>query len=121
MVPRMQVPDQGLTRSNLKTPKAAALAGIIFSILLIIVFSLLRMAVPADPQDSGAWLQTSSKTVALALNLVPFSGIAVLWFIGVLRDRLGVLEDRFFATVFSEAGCCSWPCCSHRLRWWGRS
>ena len=27
--------------------------------------------------------------VALALNLVPFAGIAFLWFIGVLRDRLG--------------------------------
>lgn len=62
------------------------------------------MAVPADPQDSGAWLQTSSKTVALALNLVPFSGIAFLWFIGVLRDRLGALEDRFFATVFLGSG-----------------
>jgi hypothetical protein len=25
----------------------------------------------------------------LALNLVPFAGLAFLWFIGVLRDRLG--------------------------------
>jgi len=30
---------------------------------------------------------------------VPFAGIAFLWFIGVLRDRLGEFEDRFFATV----------------------
>jgi hypothetical protein len=34
------------------------------------------------------------------LDLVPFAGISFLWFVGVLRDRLGVLEDRFFATVF---------------------
>jgi hypothetical protein len=34
------------------------------------------------------------------LNLVPFAGVAFLWFIGVLRDRLGQREDRFFATVF---------------------
>jgi hypothetical protein len=27
-----------------------------------------------------------------------------LWFIGVLRDRLGQLEDRFFATVFFGSG-----------------
>ena len=40
------------------------------------------------------------RTVALALNLVPFAGVAFLWFIGVLRDRLGTQEDRFFATVF---------------------
>ncbi|SRR6266480_5951812 len=36
--------------------KQLALAGILFSILLIIVFSLLRMSVPADPQESGAAL-----------------------------------------------------------------
>jgi len=34
------------------------------------------------------------------LNLIPFAGVAFLWFIGVLRDRLGQQEDRFFATVF---------------------
>jgi hypothetical protein len=60
--------------------------------------------VPADPQEPGAWLQTSSRTVALALNLIPFSGIAFLWFIGVLRDRLGRAEDQFFATVFLGSG-----------------
>ena len=38
------------------------------------------------------------------MNLVPFAGIAFLWFIGVLRDRLGQLEDRFFATVFFGSG-----------------
>ncbi|MGH8587397.1 MAG: hypothetical protein ACREWE_14855 [Gammaproteobacteria bacterium] len=36
----------------------------------------------------------------MAACLVPFAGIAFLWFIGVLRDRLGEREDRFFATVF---------------------
>jgi hypothetical protein len=35
---------------------------------------------------------------------VPFSGIAFLWFIGVLRDRIGQYEDRFFATVFLGSG-----------------
>ena len=42
--------------------------------------------------------------MALALNLIPFAGIAFLWFIGVLRDRLGEREDRFFATVFLGSG-----------------
>jgi len=93
--------DSGtLTRDHLKTPKAAAIAGIAFSLLMITIFSLLRGSIPADPLDPGAWLAVDSKTVALALNLVPFAGIAFLWFIGVLRDRLGQQEDRFFATVF---------------------
>jgi hypothetical protein len=38
------------------------------------------------------------------MNLRPFSGIAFLWFIGVVRNRLGSLEDRFFATVFLGSG-----------------
>ena len=62
------------------------------------------MSVPADPQEPGSWLQTNSNTVSLALNLIPFAGIAFLWFIGVLRDRLAQLEDRFFATVFLGSG-----------------
>lgn len=93
-----------LTRANLKTPKAAAIAGMVFFVLLIGVFWLLRTSIPADPQESGSWLQSSSGAVALALNLMPFAGIAFLWFIGVLRDRLGEKEDRFFATVFFGSG-----------------
>jgi hypothetical protein len=42
--------------------------------------------------------------VEIALNLLPFAGIAFLWFIGVVRDRLGEHEDRFFATVFLGSG-----------------
>ena len=95
---------ESLTRTNLKTPRAAAIAGIVFAVLLIAAFWLLRTSVPADPYEPGAWLHTSSNTVALALNLVPFAGIAFLWFIAVLRDRLGELEDRFFATVFFGSG-----------------
>jgi hypothetical protein len=88
------------TRARLKTPKAAAIAGIAFSILLLAILWLLRRSVPADPLDSGAWIATESEAVVVALNLVPFAGVAFLWFIGVLRDRLGEQEDRFFATVF---------------------
>ena len=97
--------DKGtMTRANWKTPKAAAIAGILFCVLLFAVFWLLRISVPTDPLESGDWLRTSSSRVAIALNLVPFAGLAFLWFIGVLRDRLGSREDRFFATVFLGSG-----------------
>jgi hypothetical protein len=96
--------EVNLIRGRLKTPRAAAVAGILFSVLLITGLLLFRLSVPADPLEAGAWLKTSSNRVALALNLVPFAGIAFLWFIGVLRDRLGELEDRFFATVFLGSG-----------------
>jgi hypothetical protein len=93
-----------LTRAGLKTPRAAAIAGMPFSVLLIVVFWLLRSAVPADPREPGSWLDIGSGRIALDLNLVPFAGIAFLWFIGVLRDRLGAHEDRFFAMVFFGRG-----------------
>lgn len=93
-----------VTRAKLRTPRAAAIAGIVFSILLLVIFSLLRNAVPADPLEPGAWLMVDRRSVAIALNLVPFAGVAFLWFIGVLRDRLGQQEDRFFATVFLGSG-----------------
>ena len=96
--------DLTLRTATLRTPKAAAVAGILFSVLLAIAFVLLRISVPADPLEPGAWLRTSSGTVVVALNIIPFAGIAFLWFIGVLRDRLGQREDRFFATVFFGSG-----------------
>ncbi len=89
-----------LTRAHLKTPKAAAIAGIAFSVLMLTIFWLLRRSIPADPLESGIWLAADTRTIELALNLVPIAGVAFLWFIGVLRDRLGQREDRFFATVF---------------------
>src|SRR3954453_12235172 len=89
-----------LTHAHLKTPKAAAVAGIAFSLLMFTIFWLLRRSVPADPLESGAWLATNARTVALALNLIPFAGVAFLWFVGVLRDRLGEREDKFFASIF---------------------
>ncbi len=93
-------------RSALKTPRAAAIAGIVFSVLLITALILLRVSVPADPTVPGQWLTDSGKRTAVAtgLNLIPFAGIAFLWFIGVIRDRIGAHEDRFFATVFLGSG-----------------
>ena len=35
---------------------------------------------------------------------MPFAGIAFLWFIGVIRARLGDREDKLFATVFLGSG-----------------
>ena len=93
-----------LTRENLRTPKAAAIAGMLFSLLTVTIFWLLWNSVPADPQEPGLWLTTNSHAVTLGLNLVPFAGIAFLWFVGVLRDRLGTREDQFFATVFLGSG-----------------
>ena len=98
------MPDVQLRHSELTTPRAAAVAGIVFSVLLLVSLVLIRLAVPADPRDVGAWLATGARRTRHALQLLPFAGIAFLWFIGVLRDRLGAREDKFFATVFLGSG-----------------
>lgn len=96
--------DAVVVRRKLVTPRAAAVAGILFSILLIISLVLIRLSIPGNPQDTTMRLAGSWNSVDLALNLVPFSGIAFLWFIGVVRDRLGEFEDQLFATVFLGSG-----------------
>jgi len=95
-----------LPRRELTTPRSAAIAGILFAVLLTISLVLLRLSVPRRPEDAGEWLSdpTRRRAVRWALNLVPFAGIAFLWFIGVVRDRIGAFEDRFFSTVFLGSG-----------------
>ena len=100
----MMSQDIHITRARMTTPRAAAVAGILFSVLLITSLVLIRISVPADPQAAGDWLSANWRNVALALNLMPFAGIAFLWFIGVVRDRLGNNEDRLFSTVFLGSG-----------------
>jgi hypothetical protein len=87
-------------------PRGIAISGIVFSALYIACLVLLRLAVPADAAEVGAWLADRDfrNWVHIALNLFPFAGIAFLWFMGVLRNRIGLREDRFFATVFLGSG-----------------
>ena len=93
-----------MSRARLTTPRVAAIAGILFSLLLISSLVIIRLSIPADPRDAGRWLAGDRKLIELALTLLPFAGIAFLWFIGVVRDRLDKQEDRLFATVFLGSG-----------------
>jgi hypothetical protein len=87
-------------------PRVVGISGIVFSVLYIVSLVLIRLAVPADPTEPGLWLADPSfrNWVRIALQLVPFTGIAFLWYMAVLRNRVGLLEDRFFATVFLGSG-----------------
>jgi hypothetical protein len=102
----MMAHQEPITGTSLRTPRAAAAAGIVFSLLLGLALVLLIISAPSDTANEGAWLTDTSQraTIAFALNLVPFAGIAFLWFIGVVRDRIGQREDRFFASVFLGSG-----------------
>jgi hypothetical protein len=102
----MDESNTSLTMPSMRTPRAAAIAGIAFSLMFGAALILIRIAVPANPDDAGAWLEDGwrNSAVKVALYLVPFAGLAFLWFIGVIRDRVGAAEDRLFSTVFLGTG-----------------
>ena len=93
-----------LTAGFWRTRRAAAIAGIVFGVLLITAMSMMRLALSDDAfaamQSDGA----RRKMIRISLHLVPFAGIAFLWFIGVVREQLGDIEDRLFSTVFLGSG-----------------
>ncbi|MFB1296086.1 hypothetical protein ACAG24_011250 [Mycobacterium sp. pW049] len=89
---------------KLTTPKAAAFAGVLFALLFGAALILIRISLPDGEALGSQWVDGSSHRLRLAVVLMPFSGIAFLWFIGVVRDGLGTLEDKFFATVFLGSG-----------------
>lgn len=93
-----------LTRGLWRTRRAAATAGIIFGLLLLTAMTMTRLAL-ADA-DYGSLLSDQNRRTMIraSLQLVPFAGIAFLWFIGVIREQLGDVEDRLFSTVFLGSG-----------------
>ena len=93
-----------LTARFWRTRRAAAFAGIVFAVLLLTAMTMMRLAL----RDDGlAALQSDAgnrRLIGWSLHLVPFAGIAFLWFIGVVREQLGDVEDRLFSTVFLGSG-----------------
>jgi hypothetical protein len=92
------------TPHPLTTPRAAALAGVLFGLLFGTALILIRTALPAGAEEGAQWLDAGSHKMKIAAILMPFAGIAFLWFIGVVRDGFGRLEDKFFSSVFIGAG-----------------
>jgi hypothetical protein len=88
----------------LTTPRAAAAAGVLFSLLFGTALVLIRLALPEGEEPGAQWLQTGSTHLNIAAAIMPFAGIAFLWFMGVVRDGLGRYEDKFFSTVFLGSG-----------------
>jgi len=92
------------TIRSLTTPRAAALAGVLFAVLFAATIILIRSSLPEGAQPGSQWLEAGNAKIRLASELMPFAGISFLWFIGVVRANLGRYEDRFFATVTLGSG-----------------
>lgn len=90
---------------RLSSPRAAALAGVLFAVLFTTALALLRSALPETLTSDADWLDAdTSVRVGIGLSLVPFAGIAFLWFMGVVRDRFKDAEDQLFSSVFIGSG-----------------
>jgi hypothetical protein len=92
--------------SAIRRPQSAAIAGLVFAVILGLALALLHGAAPGTTDETRAWVNDDARrsAVNLALTLVPFAGIAFLWFIAVIRTHLGARDDRFFETVFLGSG-----------------
>ena len=82
--------------------ESAAAAGIIYSALSVAAIVVFGQFGPTLPDQVFAWLgdKGNRESAILGLNLVTISSVAFLWFVAVIRRRIGDREDRFFATVF---------------------
>jgi hypothetical protein len=93
---------------RLEAPRAAGVAGLVFAVLFVASMLLIRQrpAPGSNAQEiADFYLRHDAGRVALVgLYLVPFAGIAFLWFIAAVRSHLGEREDRFLSTVFLGSG-----------------
>ncbi|MFF3603656.1 hypothetical protein [Streptomyces sp. NPDC002463] len=90
---------------RLATPWAAGMAGVVFAVLTATAIVLVRTALPSGADAAEATLEPGQRSaVRTALELIPFAGIAFLWFMGALREQGGEREEKFVSTVFLGSG-----------------
>ena len=86
------------------TPRAGAIAGILFAVLFGVSLILIATSLQEATSDTGEWLRHDKGRFTFAVALLPFAGVFFLWFMAVARARLGRAEDRFFDTVMLGSG-----------------
>ena len=94
--------DASIVRRRAPVESAAA-AGIVYSVLAVVSLAIMRQVPePATQAEWSAWIgdATHRRMLVLALALASVAAVAFLWFVAVVRRRVGDREDRFFATVF---------------------
>jgi len=92
-------------RRPLNSPRAAALAGVLFAVLFTTSLVLLRSSMPETMTADLEWLDEDATTrISIALGILPFAGIAFLWFMGVIRDLFKDAEDQLFSSVLIGSG-----------------
>lgn len=78
------------------------MAGIVFSITSVLALSLLRALPHQWDNEIYPWRadDTNARALSLGLGIASVAAVALLWFVAVVRRRVGKREDQFFSTVF---------------------
>lgn len=86
--------------------RAAGVAGIVFAVLFTASLLLLLGRPPSNATVAAlaAWATENETRWFVGLQMIPFAGIAFLWFLATIRNRIGRREDQFLATVFMGSG-----------------
>jgi hypothetical protein len=95
-----------VVQAGSRSIEAAALVGIGHAVLAGAAGWLFRRAPTPHSSGAAAWYVDASnqRSIILAVNLMTIGGIAFIWFVAVLRRRVGDRENRFFGTVFYGSG-----------------
>ena len=88
--------------------EAAAIAGLVFAVLSVVAMALVSTRPPLTATDAEviAWYSnaTNRTVMTVGLSLFVIAAVAFLWFIAVIRRRVGTRDDRFIAAVFFGSG-----------------
>jgi hypothetical protein len=77
----------------------------LFALLFGTAVVLLRLSIPEQREPNMDWLDEGANIrITVGLRLIPFAGIAFLWFLGVIRDRFKESEDQLFSSVVIGSG-----------------
>lgn len=91
-----------------RSVEAAAVAGIAYSVLTVVAMVQLSRfpSLGLSEEELTAWFNEDVHQGWMigSLALASVGSVAFLWFIAVIRRRLGDLEDKFFGTVFLGSG-----------------
>jgi hypothetical protein len=109
MIPESQMPEEAIVvpvrwRRRLASVQAAAVAGIVSAVCWSIGLRGLLATPALDATDSEIIDfyrdPETAVSASVLLQVVVVGTIAFLWFVGVIRSRLGDVEPRLFGTVF---------------------
>jgi hypothetical protein len=95
-------------RRWLQSIEAAAIAGIIFAVASSLSFAILfdLPGIEASDAETLAFYREpgAESQAIIALDLMVLAVIGFLWFMGVIRNRMGEQEPKLFSTVFFGGG-----------------